>query len=218
MDRHRRRIAILSVGAQLGCPVRRRTEGENEIARPVEIVFETTRSHTPTRFFFSRVLQPFGVKLLGRTVYQDKRRMEELFRNSNRHSTIAKRTAHVATPARRVSRSKHHPLIDPSPGRERRVPLGESCSPLTSTILYLLADHFLVDLGPAATTTLPSVETHAAAWTSGLGSRRTPRSLPRRGAADRPRAAAGVGRTVRNLLANSALVHDERCPMSEGVV
>ena len=49
MDRYRRRIAMLSVGAQLGCPVRRRIEGEIEIARPVEIVFETTRSHTPTR-------------------------------------------------------------------------------------------------------------------------------------------------------------------------
>jgi hypothetical protein len=80
MDRYRRRIAMLSVGAQLGCPVRRRIEGEIEIARPVEIVFETTRSHTATRFFFSRVLQPFRVNLLGKTVYQDMRRMEEVFR------------------------------------------------------------------------------------------------------------------------------------------
>ena len=83
MDRYRRRIAMLSVGAQLGCPVRRRIEGEIEIARPVAIVFETTRSHTPTWFFFSRVLQPFVVNLLGTTVHQDMRRMEELFRNSN---------------------------------------------------------------------------------------------------------------------------------------
>jgi len=29
------------------------------------------------------VLQPFVVKLLGKTVYQDMRRIEELFRNSN---------------------------------------------------------------------------------------------------------------------------------------
>jgi hypothetical protein len=57
---------MLFVGGQLGCPVRRRIDGEIEIARPVEIVFETTRSHTPTRFFFSWVLQPFVVKLLGR--------------------------------------------------------------------------------------------------------------------------------------------------------
>jgi hypothetical protein len=64
-------------------PVRRRIEGEIEIAPPVEIMFETTRSRTPTRFFFSRVLQPFEVNLLGTTVYQDMRRMEELFRNSN---------------------------------------------------------------------------------------------------------------------------------------
>jgi hypothetical protein len=49
MDRYRRRIAMLSVGAQLGCPVRRRIDGEIGIARPVEIVFETTRSRTPTR-------------------------------------------------------------------------------------------------------------------------------------------------------------------------
>ena len=87
MDRYRRRIAMQSVGAQLGCPVRRRIEGEIEIARPVEIVFETTRSRTPTRFFFSRVLQPFEVDLLGTTVYQDMRRMEELFRNSDCSAT-----------------------------------------------------------------------------------------------------------------------------------
>ena len=49
MDRYGRCIAMLSVGPQLGCPVGRRIEGEIEIARPVEIVFETTRSHTPTR-------------------------------------------------------------------------------------------------------------------------------------------------------------------------
>ena len=70
MDRYRRRIAMLSVGAQLGCAVRRRIEGEIEIARPVEIVFETARSRTPTRFFLSRVFQPFVVNLLGKTVYQ----------------------------------------------------------------------------------------------------------------------------------------------------
>jgi hypothetical protein len=58
MDRYKRRIAMLSAGAQLGCPVRRRIEGEIEIARLVEIVFETTRSRAPTRFFLSRVLQP----------------------------------------------------------------------------------------------------------------------------------------------------------------
>ena len=49
MNRYRRRIAMLSVGAQLGCPVRRRTEGEIEITRPVAVVFETTRSHTTCR-------------------------------------------------------------------------------------------------------------------------------------------------------------------------
>ena len=49
MDRYIRRIAMLSVGAQLGCPVRRRTEGEIEITRPVAVVFETTRSHTTCR-------------------------------------------------------------------------------------------------------------------------------------------------------------------------
>ena len=79
MDRYRRRIAMLSVGAQLVCPVRRRIDSEIEIARPVEIVFETTRSRAPTRFFLSRVLQPFVVNLPGTTVYQDMRRMEELY-------------------------------------------------------------------------------------------------------------------------------------------
>jgi len=50
-------------------PVRRRSDGEIEIAQPVEIVFETTRSRTPTRFFFGRVRQPFVVNLLCTTVY-----------------------------------------------------------------------------------------------------------------------------------------------------
>ena len=154
MDRYRRRIAMLSVGAQLGCPVRRRTEGEIEIARPVEIVFETTRSHTPTRFFFSRVLQPFVVKLLGKTVYQDMRRMEELFRNSNDHSTIAKRTAHAAIPARRVPARNTTRASTHRPAVSAEYPWA-SCSHLTSTIPHLLADHFLVDLGRAGTTTLP---------------------------------------------------------------
>ena len=48
-------------------------------------MFETTRSRAPTRFFLSRVLQPFVVNLLGTTVYRDMRRMEELFRNSKDH-------------------------------------------------------------------------------------------------------------------------------------
>ena len=137
MDRYRRRIELLSVGAQLGCPVRRRIEGEIEIARPVEIVFETTRSHTATRFFFSQVLQPFGVNLLSKTVCQT---CDE-WRNCSATPTTAtpspNRTAHAATPARRVP-ARTPPARQPTPSRERRVPLGESCSPLTSTILYLL--------------------------------------------------------------------------------
>jgi hypothetical protein len=90
MDRYRRRMAMLSVGAQLGCPVRRRIEGEIEIARAGG---DRVRDHPnpyPDRFFFSRVLQPFVVNLAPKTVYQDMRAMEELFRNSNHHSTIAK--------------------------------------------------------------------------------------------------------------------------------
>ena len=80
MYRYRRRIAMLSVGAQLGCPVRRRLEGEIEIARPVEIMFETTRSHTPTRFFFSRVLQLFVVNSWARRCTKTCDEMGELFR------------------------------------------------------------------------------------------------------------------------------------------
>ena len=67
MYRYRRRIAMLSVGAQLGCPVRRRIEGEIEIARPVEIAFETTRSRTPTRF----LLQPGALAVRGEPPGQD---------------------------------------------------------------------------------------------------------------------------------------------------
>jgi hypothetical protein len=73
----------------------------------VEIVFETTRSHVPTGSFFSRVLQPFVVNLAAKMVYQDMRRMEELFRNSNHHST----------------NSNHHSTIAKSNGA-----CGDSCS------------------------------------------------------------------------------------------
>jgi hypothetical protein len=55
-------------------------------------MFETTRSHTPTPFFLSPVHQPFVVKLLGTTVYQDMRRMEELLRNSNPERDAVRRT------------------------------------------------------------------------------------------------------------------------------
>ena len=110
MDRYRRRIAMVSVGAHLGCPVRRRIEGE----MPVEIVFETTRSHTPTRFFFSRVLRPLGVNLLGNTVYQDMRRMEELFRNSNHHNTIAKPNGACGDSCSRVP-ARTPPARQPTP-------------------------------------------------------------------------------------------------------
>jgi putative NADH-flavin reductase len=41
-------------------------------------------------FFFNRVLQPFVVNLLGKTVYDDMRRMEELVRNSDLDWTIVR--------------------------------------------------------------------------------------------------------------------------------
>jgi hypothetical protein len=129
MDRYRRRTAMLSVGAQLGCPLRRRIEGEIEIAQPVEIVFETTRSHAPTRFFFSRVLQPFGVNLAAKTVYQDMRRIEHLFRNSNHHNTIAK-------PERRMRRLLHgecplerRPRVNPPPTVSAEYPWARAAHP-----------------------------------------------------------------------------------------
>jgi hypothetical protein len=167
MGRYRRRIAMLSVSPQLGCPVRRRIEGEIEIARPVEIVFETTRSHTPTRFFFSRVLQPFVVKLLGKTVYQDMRRMEELFRNSNHHSTIAKPNGAcgdsclASTRSNATRASTHRPAVSadypwarfahPSPR-----PFG-TCLLITSLLILVWRYDD------------PAVETRVAARTSGAG-------------------------------------------------
>lgn len=41
-------------------------------------------------FFFNRVLQPFVVNVLGKTVYDDMRRMEELVRNSSVDWTIVR--------------------------------------------------------------------------------------------------------------------------------
>ncbi len=41
-------------------------------------------------FFFNRVLQPFVVNLLGKTVYEDMRRMEDLVRTSNLDWTIVR--------------------------------------------------------------------------------------------------------------------------------
>ena len=55
MDRYRRRIAMLSVGAQLGCPVRRRIEGEIEIARPVDFA---VASHHAKSMTFTDEMQP----------------------------------------------------------------------------------------------------------------------------------------------------------------
>jgi uncharacterized protein YbjT (DUF2867 family) len=41
-------------------------------------------------FFFNRVLQPFVVNVLGKTVYEDMRRMEDLVRRSNLDWTIVR--------------------------------------------------------------------------------------------------------------------------------
>jgi hypothetical protein len=41
-------------------------------------------------FFFNRVVQPFVVNVLGKTVYEDMRRMEELIRNSEVDWTIVR--------------------------------------------------------------------------------------------------------------------------------
>ena len=62
MDRYRHRIAMLSVGAQLGCPVRRRIEGEIDRAAGGDRVRDHPKP-CPDRFFLSRVLQPFVVNL-----------------------------------------------------------------------------------------------------------------------------------------------------------
>jgi hypothetical protein len=164
------------------------------------------------------VLQPFGVNLLGKTVYQDMRRMEELFRNSNHHNTIAKPNGACGDSCSASARSNaarastHPPAVSaeypwaraahPSPRQFR------TCLRITSLLilvgllrrlcrrLRLVLRRGQVELGKPANTAI-------SAWAS---------------AADRPRATAGVGRTAGNLPANSALVYDERCPMGEGVV
>jgi putative NADH-flavin reductase len=46
------------------------------------------RPYADAGFFFNRVLQPFVVNVLGKTVYEDMRRMEELVRNSDVDWTI----------------------------------------------------------------------------------------------------------------------------------
>ena len=48
------------------------------------------RPYADAGFFFNRVLQPFVVNIMGKTVYQDMRRMEELVRTSRVDWTIVR--------------------------------------------------------------------------------------------------------------------------------
>ena len=155
MDRYRRRIAMLSVGAQLGCPVRRalrvrsRSRGRwRSCSRPPQL--QPPQHPRPTE-----------------------RRMRRLLLGE----CPARNTSRASTQRRAVS---------------VEYPWARAAHPRTSTILYLLADHFVVDLGRARTTTQPSR----------LAPRRGPMllrqasehgDLPGRSAADRPASAVRPG-------------------------
>ena len=155
MDRYRRRIAMLSVGAQLGAPsggalrVRSRSRGRwRSCSRPLQL--QPPQHPRPTE-----------------------RRMRRLLLGE----CPARNTSRASTQRRAVS---------------VEYPWARAAHPRTSTILYLLADHFVVDLGRARTTTQPSR----------LAPRRGPMllrqasehgDLPGRSAADRPASAARPG-------------------------
>jgi putative NADH-flavin reductase len=84
----RQRVTVYSLGARNILAAMKR----HSVRRLVVVSSSAT---DPTRyadagFFFNRVLQPFVVNVLGKTVYDDMRRMEQLIRNSDVDWTIVR--------------------------------------------------------------------------------------------------------------------------------
>jgi putative NADH-flavin reductase len=81
-------VTVYSVGARNILAAMER----HRVRRLVVVSSSATdpKPYADAGFFFNRVLQPFVVNVLGKTVYEDMRRMEDLVRNSNVDWTIVR--------------------------------------------------------------------------------------------------------------------------------
>jgi putative NADH-flavin reductase len=84
----RKRVTVYSVGAQNILAAMER----HHLRRLVVVSSSATdpKPYADAGFFFNRVIQPFVVNVLGKTVYEDMRQMEELIRNSKVDWTIVR--------------------------------------------------------------------------------------------------------------------------------
>jgi putative NADH-flavin reductase len=84
----RKQVAVYSVGVRNILTAMER----HQVRRLVVVSSSATdpKPYADAGFFFNRVVQPFVVNLLGKTVYEDMRRMEELVRNSEVDWTIVR--------------------------------------------------------------------------------------------------------------------------------
>ena len=84
----RKRVAVYSVGARNILAAMER----HQVRRLVVVSSSATdpKPYADAGFFFNRVVQPFVVNVLGKTVYEDMRRMEDLIRNSEVDWTIVR--------------------------------------------------------------------------------------------------------------------------------
>jgi putative NADH-flavin reductase len=84
----RKQVAVYSVGVRNILTAMER----HQLRRLVVVSSSATdpKPYADAGFFFNRVVQPFVVNVLGKTVYQDMRRMEELIRNSEVDWTIVR--------------------------------------------------------------------------------------------------------------------------------
>ena len=84
----RKPVTVYSVGARNILAAMER----HHVRRLVVVSSSATdpKPYADAGFFFNRVVQPFVVNVLGKTVYEDMRRMEELIRNSNVDWTIVR--------------------------------------------------------------------------------------------------------------------------------
>jgi putative NADH-flavin reductase len=84
----RKQVAVYSVGVRNILTAMER----HQVRRLVVVSSSATdpKPYADAGFFFNRVVQPFVVNLLGKTVYEDMRRMEELIRNSEVDWTIVR--------------------------------------------------------------------------------------------------------------------------------
>ena len=83
-----KQVAVYSVGARNILTAMER----HQVRRLVVVSSSATdpKPYADAGFFFNRVVQPFVVNVLGKTVYEDMRRLEELIRNSEVDWTIVR--------------------------------------------------------------------------------------------------------------------------------